>query len=376
MPEGKRRKALNYKALVPHLSKRPGVATRPSHWLGYNAPPASSDADPAASHPAHVVPSHLATAAISPEMSEVDRVLRASLDSDVSLVREVADYIVNAGGKRLRPALLILAAKACGYTGPHHYKLAAVIEMIHTATLLHDDVVDESALRRGNATANAMFGNAASVLVGDFLYSRAFQLMVSVGSMRVLALLSETTNTIAAGEVMQLMNSGDADLTETAYVEVIQRKTAKLFEAAARLGAVIAEAPPHRENALARYGMHLGTAFQLIDDVLDYSGETSEIGKSLGDDLAEGKMTLPLIRALEVGSSEDAAIVRSAIEHGHLADFKPVMDVLERTNALQYARERAERESEAAIACVAPLPDSPDRQTLLELAAFAAQRSY
>jgi len=322
------------------------------------------------------VPNHLVTSTIAPDMAEVDRVLRASLDSDVSLVRQVADYIVNAGGKRLRPALLILAAKACGYTGTHHYTLAAVIEMIHTATLLHDDVVDESALRRGNATANAMFGNAASVLVGDFLYSRSFQLMVGVGSMRVLAVLSDTTNAIAAGEVMQLMHSGDADLTESAYVEVIQRKTAKLFEAATRLGAVIAGADHDREEALARYGVHLGTAFQLIDDVLDYSGEAAQIGKSLGDDLAEGKMTLPLIRALEIGTAEDAAIVRGAIERGHLADFKAVMDVLARTDALEYARRRATQESEAASACVASLPDSPDRQILLELSAFAAQRSF
>ena len=322
------------------------------------------------------MPSHIVTATIAPEMAEVDRVLRASLDSDVPLVRQVSDYIVNAGGKRLRPALLILSAKACGYRGTHHHTLAAVIEMIHTATLLHDDVVDESTLRRGNATANAMFGNAASVLVGDFLYSRAFQLMVGVGSMRVLAVLSDTTNTIAAGEVMQLMHSGDADLTEAAYVEVIQRKTAKLFEAATRLGAVIADADADREDALARYGMHLGTAFQLVDDVLDYSGEAAQIGKSLGDDLAEGKMTLPLIRALEVGDAREAAIIRGAIERGHLADFKPVMDVLARTDALEYARLRAIRESEAARACVAALPDSPDRETLLELAAFAAQRSY
>jgi octaprenyl-diphosphate synthase len=322
------------------------------------------------------VPNHLVTSAIAPDMAEVDRVLRASLDSDVSLVRQVADYIVNAGGKRLRPALLILAAKACGYTGTHHHTLAAVIEMIHTATLLHDDVVDESALRRGNATANAMFGNAASVLVGDFLYSRSFQLMVGVGSMRVLAVLSDTTNAIAAGEVMQLMHSGDADLTESAYVEVIQRKTAKLFEAATRLGAVIAGADRDREEALARYGVHLGTAFQLIDDVLDYSGEAAQIGKSLGDDLAEGKMTLPLIRALEIGTAEDAAIVRGAIERGHLADFKPVMEVLARTDALEYARQRATKESEAASACVASLPDSPDRRILLELSAFAAQRSF
>ncbi|MDQ6620860.1 MAG: polyprenyl synthetase family protein [Pseudomonadota bacterium] len=309
-------------------------------------------------------------------MAEVDRVLRASLDSDVSLVSQVADYIINAGGKRLRPALLILVARACGYAGAHHHTLAAVIEMIHTATLLHDDVVDESELRRGNATANALFGNAASVLVGDFLYSRAFQLMVGVGSMRVLAVLSDATNTIAAGEVMQLMNSGDPGLSEIAYFDVIERKTAKLFEAATRIGAVIAGASPECEEALARYGTHLGTAFQLVDDVLDYSGDMGTIGKSLGDDLAEGKMTLPLIRALEVGSPEDAAVVRGAIAGGHLTDFKPVLDVLARTGALDYARERATRESAAAISCAQTLPDSPDRKTLLELASFAAQRSY
>ncbi len=248
--------------------------------------------------------------------------------------------------------------------------------MIHTATLLHDDVVDESDLRRGSATANARFGNAASVLVGDFLYSRAFQLMVTVGSMRVLDVLSQTTNTIAAGEVLQLMNSGDLDLAENAYFEVIERKTAKLFEAAARLGAVIAAATPEREDALARYGMHLGTAFQLVDDVLDYSGDLDAIGKSLGDDLAEGKMTLPLIRALEIGSAQDVAIVRGAIQGGGITDFEPVVQVLARTGALQYARDRAERESAAAVACVQTLPDSPHRQTLLELASFAAHRSY
>ncbi|MEP6656061.1 MAG: polyprenyl synthetase family protein [Betaproteobacteria bacterium] len=314
--------------------------------------------------------------AVASDMSEVDRVLRQSLDSDVILIRQVADYIVGGGGKRLRPALLLLAARACGYAGQQHCILAAVVEMIHTATLLHDDVVDESALRRGHATANATFGNAASVLVGDFLYSRAFQLMVGVGSMRVLDILSHTTNTIAGGEVLQLMNSGNPNLTEPAYFDVIQRKTGKLFEAAAQLGAVIAGADPARENALARYGAHLGTAFQLIDDVLDYSGDLSAIGKSLGDDLAEGKMTLPLIRALEVGSEADAALVRGAIKGGRLTEFGPVVDLLTRTGALEYTRQRALTESASAAACVQGLPDSPHRKTLLDLAAFAAQRSY
>lgn len=322
------------------------------------------------------MPTQIVMNAVASEMSEVDSVLRQSLGSDVVLIRQVADHIVGGGGKRLRPALLLLAAKACGYVGQAHCTLAAVVEMIHTATLLHDDVVDESDLRRGHATANATFGNAASVLVGDFLYSRAFQLMVGVGSMRVLDILSHTTNTIAGGEVLQLMNSGNPDLTEPAYFEVIQRKTAKLFEAAARLGAVIAAADPEREDALARYGAHLGTAFQLIDDVLDYSGDMTAFGKSLGDDLAEGKMTLPLIRALEVGSAADAALVRGAIKGGRLTEFGRVVDLLARTGALEYTRQRACAESEAAAACVQDLPDSPHRKTLLELASFAARRSY
>jgi octaprenyl-diphosphate synthase len=248
--------------------------------------------------------------------------------------------------------------------------------MIHTATLLHDDVVDESQLRRGHATANARFGNPASVLVGDFLYSRTFQLMVSVNRMRVLSIIADATNLIAEGEVLQLMHAGDAALDERAYFAVIERKTAKLFEAAARLGAVVAGAPTEREEALARYGIHLGTAFQLVDDVLDYSGDLGAIGKNLGDDLAEGKMTLPLIRALEVGSGDEVAVVRRAIQTGHLTDFGPVVDVLRRTGALQYARERAERESEAAVQCLSAVPDSPHRETLLELASFAARRSY
>jgi octaprenyl-diphosphate synthase len=314
--------------------------------------------------------------AVAPEMREVDRVLHESVESDVALVRQVADYIIASGGKRLRPALLLISANACGYRGRDHYTLAAVVEMIHTATLLHDDVVDASELRRGKATANARFGNAASVLVGDFLYSRSFQLMVTVGAVRVLQVLSDTTNTIAAGEVLQLMNSGNPDLSEAAYFEVIERKTAKLFEAAARLGAVIAGAPSEREDALARYGAHLGTAFQLIDDVLDYSGDLEAIGKSLGDDLAEGKMTLPLIRALAVGSPDDVAVVRHAVSGGGITDFEPVLDVLRRTRALEYTRQRAEQESDAARACVADLPDSPHRKTLLELASFAARRSY
>jgi len=313
---------------------------------------------------------------LASEMSEVDRVLRTSLDSDVALIRQVAEYIVGGGGKRVRPALVLLSARACGYDGPHRYTLAAVVEMIHTATLLHDDVVDESKLRRGHATANATFGNAASVLVGDFLYSRAFQLMVGVGSMRALEILSQATNVIAEGEVLQLMNTRNPDLDEAGYLRVIQRKTAKLFEAAAQLGAVLGGADAEREAALARYGMHLGTSFQLVDDVLDYTGERSVFGKNLGADLAEGKMTLPLIHAVAVGSPADAALIRSAITNGKVTDFTPVMDVLGRTGALDYARRRAAEESKAGAACVAPLPPSPHKENLLELTSFAARRTY
>ena len=291
-------------------------------------------------------------------MAEVDRVLRESLRSEVVLIRQISEYIVGGGGKRLRPALVLLAARACGYEGEKHYTLAAVVEMIHTATLLHDDVVDESKLRRGHATANATFGNAASVLVGDFLYSRAFQLMVGVGSVRVLEILSEATNVIAEGEVMQLMNSGNPDLDEAAYLTVIQRKT------------------PEREAALARYGMHLGTSFQLVDDVLDYQGEQSAIGKNPGDDLAEGKMTLPLIRAISVGSPDDASLIRAAITGKKLTEFAHVMAVLARTGSLDYAIRYAIRESESAAACVSGLPSSPYRESLLELASFAARRTY
>ncbi len=313
---------------------------------------------------------------IGADMAAVDQTLRSSLDSDVLLIRQVADYIIGGGGKRLRPALLLLTAGATGYRGTHHHVLAAVVEMIHTATLLHDDVVDESALRRGHPTANAEFGNAASVLVGDFLYSRSFQMMVALERPRVLAILAETTNAIAQGEVLQLMNAGDADLDETAYVNVIQRKTARLFEAAARLGAVLGDSDAATEDALARYGMHLGTAFQLVDDVLDYSGTADTIGKNIGDDLAEGKMTLPLIRALAIGTSDEAAVIRHAIEGGGRTDFAPVVAALESTGSLSYTRARAVDEIERATDCLAALPDSPYAKSLLELTAFAARRTY
>jgi octaprenyl-diphosphate synthase len=314
--------------------------------------------------------------ALRDDMREVDRVLRESLDSDVALIRQVAEYIIRGGGKRLRPALLLLAARACDYRGAHHHRLAAVVEMIHTATLLHDDVVDESALRRGHATANALFGNAASVLVGDFLYSRAFQLMVTVDSLPVLRILSDATNVIAEGEVLQLMNSGNPDVDERSYLDVIRRKTAKLFEAAAQLGAVLAGADADVEDALSRYGMHLGTAFQLIDDVLDYSGELEAIGKNLGDDLAEGKPTLPIIRALRVGTPSDVALIRGALAGGGLKDFAAVLDALRRSDALAYARRCAEAESAEASASLGVLPDTSAKRTLLELSAFAVTRNF
>jgi len=314
-------------------------------------------------------------APIADDMRKVDQAIGARLESDVPLVREVAQYIVASGGKRLRPAVLLLAAGAAGYKGEKRvlHELAAVLEFIHTATLLHDDVVDESALRRGRDTANAAFGNAASVLVGDFLYSRAFQMMVEVADMRVMSVLAEATNTIAAGEVMQLMGSHDPEVDEARYLEVIRRKTAKLFEAASRLGGVVARSGA--EERLASYGMHVGTAFQLIDDVLDYSGDEATIGKSLGDDLAEGKPTLPLIRVLRTGTPEQAALVRRAIVDGGREDFPAVLGAIRACGALDYAREAAQREVDAATKSLQALPASEFKGSLLELASFSVTRS-
>ena len=315
-------------------------------------------------------------ASVAADMRRVDEVIRARLASDVVLIRQVAEYIISAGGKRLRPALLLLAAGAVGYRGDARFELAAVIEFIHTATLLHDDVVDESHLRRGRRTANAEFGNAASVLVGDFLYSRAFQMMVGVDSMRVMHVLADATNTIAEGEVLQLMNCHNADVDEVSYLEVIRRKTAKLFEAAAQLGGVLAGVPAEVESGLAGYGMHVGTAFQLIDDVLDYSGDAREIGKSLGDDLGEGKPTLPLIRAMAAGTAEQAATVRRAIVNGGRDDFPQVLAAIQATCALEYARETARREVDAARRALEAVPHSAQRDSLLELAAFSVTRRH
>lgn len=313
---------------------------------------------------------------VAADMRAVDEVIRTRLNSDVVLIRQVAEYIVGSGGKRLRPVLLLLSAGAFGYRGRHHHELAAVVEFIHTATLLHDDVVDESGLRRGRTTANALFGNAAAVLVGDFVYSRAFQMMVGVDNMRVLQVLADATNVIAEGEVMQLMNCHNPDIDEKGYLAVIRCKTAKLFEAATRLGAILGGAPRSQEDAIADYGTHLGTAFQLIDDVLDYSGEQAVIGKNLGDDLAEGKPTLPLIYAIKHGTPQQASRVRSAIEHGGREDLAGVIDAIRATGALDYAREQARAESRTACAALERLPNSKHRDYLLQLADFAVTRSY
>ena len=295
---------------------------------------------------------------IEPDMQRVDAIIRERLHSDVVLIRQVSEYIIGGGGKRLRPALVLLSAGVFDYRGAHHHELAAVVEFIHTATLLHDDVVDESNLRRGRETANALFGNAASVLVGDFLYSRAFQMMVGVNDMRVMQVLADATNTIAEGEVLQLLNCNDPDIDEERYLQVIRFKTAKLFEAATRLGAIISHASARDEEALAQYGMHLGTAFQLIDDVLDYSGNHADTGKNLGDDLAEGKPTLPLLYAMRQGTPAQAALIRSAIEQGGLDDFSQVLETINATGALAYTAQQAQREVDIACAAIAHLPDS------------------
>ena len=313
---------------------------------------------------------------LAADMAAVDQVIRTRLHSEVLLVNQVGEYIINGGGKRLRPALVVLSADALGYQGNNHHELAAVVEFIHTATLLHDDVVDESELRRGRATASALFGNPASVLVGDFLYSRAFQMMVEVGDMRVMQTLADATNVIAEGEVLQLLNCHDANVDAANYMRVIHCKTAKLFEAAMRLGAILGKADAEQEQAVAEYGMHLGTAFQLVDDVLDYSADELQTGKHLGDDLAEGKPTLPLIYAMQHGSAEQTAVVRNAIEQGDVEKFVEVLQIIRATGALDFTRQQAMREADAACAAIAGLTDSKYRQCLLELAEFAATRQF
>jgi octaprenyl-diphosphate synthase len=313
---------------------------------------------------------------IAADMQAVDAVIRARLYSDVPLVSQVAEYIIAGGGKRMRPALLLLSSGANAYHGQHHLELAAVIEFIHTATLLHDDVVDESALRRGRETANAEFGNAASVLVGDFLYSRAFQMMVGVGSMRVMQVLADATNIIAEGEVLQLMNCHNADIDVEDYLRVVRYKTAKLFEAAARIGAILGDGSTEVETGLANYGMHLGTAFQIVDDVLDYSGAEGEIGKHLGDDLAEGKPTLPLIHVMKEGQPAQAQLVRHALEQGGRESFPEIIAAVQATGALDAAMRVAESETAQARQALDILPHTQYRDALIQLADFAVARRY
>ena len=309
-------------------------------------------------------------------MQKVDQVISDRLTTDVPLVREVAQYIIASGGKRLRPALLLLMSGALGVPSAHRHTLAAVVEFIHTATLLHDDVVDESTLRRGQKTANERFGNAPSVLVGDFLYSRAFQMMVDVDNMRVMRVLSEATNTIAEGEVLQLMNMRDAELDESGYMRVIRSKTAKLFEASAQLAAILVQAPAAVETACATYGQALGTAFQVIDDILDYEGDPTELGKNLGDDLREGKVTLPLICALRCATPSEKQRIQSAISEGDGTHWADVLAIVQRHGALAAARATAEREAQRAIDAALALPDNGYREALLQLAAGLTDRRF
>jgi octaprenyl-diphosphate synthase len=318
------------------------------------------------------------TAAADPidsDMQRVDAVIRERLSSRVALIDQISRYIVNAGGKRIRPRLVLLFSEALGFEGPERYELAAIVEFIHTATLLHDDVVDESALRRGRATANATFGNAASVLVGDFLYSRAFQMMVSVNRMRVLDVLADATNVIAEGEVLQLMNMHDPDTAVDDYLRVIRFKTAKLFEASARLGALLAGAEPALEERCAEYGRSLGTAFQLVDDLLDYEGSSDELGKNVGDDLREGKPTLPLLVAMERANADERALIRHAIEHGELQKLPEILIVVRRTGALDATRAAAQSEADKARAMLAGVPGSRARDALLDLCVRSIHRS-
>jgi octaprenyl-diphosphate synthase len=309
------------------------------------------------------------------DMAAVDALIRSRLASDVVLINQVAEHIIGGGGKRLRPMLHLLAARAAGYAGGHHIQLAALIEFIHTSTLLHDDVVDESDLRRGRQTANAVWGNAASVLVGDFLYSRSFQMMVELDSMRVMRILADTTNRIAEGEVLQLLNIGNPDTRERAYLDVIERKTAVLFAAATRLGAVLAGLPPEQEDALARYGLDLGYAFQIADDVLDYVSDAGTLGKNIGDDLAEGKPTLPLIIAIERSDATQAGMLKRAIQTGGLDALDDVLAAIRGTGALDASREHARAYAQSARAALAALPDSDARDALGVLADYAIDRT-
>jgi octaprenyl-diphosphate synthase len=310
------------------------------------------------------------------EMAQVDQVIHRRLASEVVLINQISHYIVSAGGKRIRPLLVLLFANALGFKGPERFELAAIVEFIHTATLLHDDVVDESDLRRGRSTANALFGNAASVLVGDFLYSRSFQMMVSINRLRVLDVLADATNVIAEGEVLQLMNMHDPDISVDDYLRVIRYKTAKLFEASARLGAVIADSGPAVEEAAAGFGRSLGTAFQLVDDLLDYEGATEKLGKNVGDDLREGKPTLPLLIAMQRGSAEQAGLIRHAIEHGEVEKLPEIVEIVRATGALAATREAAREEARKAEVQLQLIPPSHYRDALLNLCVQAVDRSF
>ncbi|WP_420804478.1 octaprenyl diphosphate synthase [Taylorella asinigenitalis] len=307
-------------------------------------------------------------------MSAVDKVIRSRLNSDVVLIRTIGEYIISAGGKRIRPAMLLMMAKAMGYEGSLHHLMAAVIEFIHTSTLLHDDVVDESDMRRGAATANAVFGNAASVLVGDYLYSRSFEMMVEADSMRIMQIMSEATTVIAEGEVLQLLNIHDSNVDFDRYMNVIKSKTAKLFEAATRVAAVLAGADKETEQQAALYGTHVGTAFQVIDDVLDYSGSAEDLGKNVGDDLREGKPTLPLIRVMQVGTPEQKALIRHAIEEGD-GDFERVAEAIRSTDAIEYTKSIAKEQADIAIAALDSLAESPYKQSLKDLVTFSLART-
>jgi octaprenyl-diphosphate synthase len=315
-----------------------------------------------------------ACALANEDMAAVDRLIEESLESDVALVSQVSKYIVASGGKRLRPLIVLLAARAFGYSGEHHVRAAAIIEFIHTATLLHDDVVDSSSRRRGRDSANTVFGNQASVLVGDFLYSRAFQMMVDIDDMRVMRILADATNTIAAGEVMQLMNVHDPDTTEESYQQVIYRKTARLFEAGAQIAAVLAERTGNDEAAMIDYGRNLGTAFQLIDDALDFDASPEELGKNLGDDLAEGKATMPLIYAMRAGNDTERELIRNAILEGGIDDLQSVQAVIESTGALQYTAARAQEAAGLAIGALSEIPDSDFKDALISIADFSVRR--
>lgn len=311
----------------------------------------------------------------APDMAEVNAKIMAQLNSDVALINQLGFYIISGGGKRLRPMLATLTARALGYQGEDHTTAAAFIEFIHTATLLHDDVVDESDLRRGRATANAAFGNAASVLVGDFIYTRAFQMMTSLRSLKILDIMSSATNVIAEGEVQQLMNCNDPDTTEANYLQVIYSKTARLFEAATQIAAILSKATPEQELACQEYGRYLGTAFQLIDDVLDYQATNDEMGKNAGDDLAEGKPTLPLLHAMEHATDNERAMIRQVIEQGDGRDkLAEIQAIMARCGSLEYTQKRAEIEADKAIACLDILPDSPYKSALIALSDLAVHR--